>query len=277
MRPLPIVVALILLVAGPAVRAWDGCESKAPRNLDLAASGVKTLIVRAKSGSLDIRGAQQETIAVRGEACASDAASLAAIKLVQTREGASLVLTVEIPEDSGSNWNNVQRALDLDITVPANLALQVQDSSGDTDIRGLASVIAQDSSGDLRIEAIAGNVVVNDSSGEIDVREVGGDVRIPADSSGDITARNVRGTVEIEQDSSGSITLADIGGDAVVGVDSSGDIEFERIAGSARVDRDSSGGIEADDIGRDFIVRTDGSGGVSHDRVRGRVEIPPQD
>ncbi|HVF35235.1 MAG TPA: hypothetical protein VND91_07915 [Candidatus Saccharimonadia bacterium] len=277
MRPLPIVVALTLLVAGPCAHAWDACEFTAPRTLDLAANGVDTLVVRAKAGSLEIRAAAGESIAARGTACASDAKSLEAIRLVQSREGRSLVLSVEIPEDSGDGWNNVQRALDLDITVPARLALQVQDSSGDATIRGVASVTVQDSSGDLRIDAIAGNVVVTDSSGEIDVRDVGGDVRIPADSSGDITARNVRGTVEVEQDSSGSISLSDIGGDALVGVDSSGEIEFARITGSARVDRDSSGGIEADDIGRDFVVRADGSGGISHDGVRGRVDIPPQD
>lgn len=277
MRPDAIRLAALILAAGaaaPAV-AWDGCEHREPRKLELAADGVRTLVVRARAGSLAIRGGSGAGIVVRGTACAGKASDLAGIRLVPTRSGDTVTLAVEMPEDKG--WGALQRSLDLELDVPARLALRVQDTSGDADVRGVASVEAEDSSGDLGIEAIAGDVSVRDSSGEIELRDIGGNVRIPSDSSGDITVREVRGNVGIDEDSSGSIAIADVGGDATVGSDSSGDIEFERITGSATVDRDSSGGIEADDVGRDFIVRADGSGGVTHDRVRGRVDIPDQD
>ena len=273
MRPFACLVSLVFLA--PAAQAWEPCAHREPRTLDLAAEGVRTLVVRAKAGSLAVRGGPGQSVAARGESCSSDAEALPAIRLLQQRSGDTLTLTVEMPEVD-SDRGNRQRSLDLVVDAPARLALVVQDSSGETEIRGLASVSAEDSSGDIGIESIAGDVTVRDSSGSIEVRTVGGRVLIPADSSGDITVRDVRGDVEIEQDSSGGIALTDIGGNARVARDSSGEIEFLRLTGGAEVGSDSSGGIDAREIGRDFIVRHDGSGGISHDGVRGRVDVPDE-
>ena len=268
-------VPFALVLAAPAAVAWE-CPHREARNLDLAASGIRTLEVRARAGELTIRGASGESISVRGDACAGSAADLAEIRLVQSRRGDVLTLAVEMPESSSWSDEDAPRMLDLALSVPARLALVVADSSGDAEVRGVASLSFVDSSGELEIEAIAGQVDVTDSSGEIEVRDVGA-LRIGADSSGDIVARNVRGPVEIEVDSSGEITLEDVQGDAIVEQDSSGEITFERIRGSARVGRDSSGGIVADEIGGDFIVQHDGSGGIRHERVAGRIDIPRAD
>ena len=264
-----------LVLVAPAAAAWE-CPHREARNLDLAAGGIRTLEVRARAGELTIRGAAGESIAVRGEACAGSAAELADIRLVQSRRGDVLTLAVEMPESTSWSDEDAPRTLDLALSVPARLALVVADSSGDAEVRGVASLSLVDSSGELEIEAIAGPVDVTDSSGGIEVRDVGA-LRIGADSSGDIAARNVRGPVEIEVDSSGEITLEDVEGDAVVEKDSSGEISFERIRGSARVGRDSSGGIVADGIGGDFVVRHDGSGGIRHEGVAGRVDVPRTD
>jgi len=267
----------VLVLAAPAAHAWDGCEYRAPRNLDLAAEGVRTLEVRARAGALSIRGGS-DSIRVRGEACANEEAMLPMIQLRQERHGDRLLLVVEIPDDEESDrtWGNSYRTLDLELAVPSRLALEVQDSSGEVEVREVASLAITDSSGEIEIATIAGNVEVTDSSGEIDVRDVGGDFRVPTDSSGDITAHGVRGNVEIEVDSSGSIVLDDVGGDATIGTDSSGDIELERIIGSVRIDNDSSGDIEARDVGRDFVVKSDGSGNIRHNGVKGLVDVPDE-
>ena len=266
-----------LLLVAPAAQSWE-CSHREARNLDLAAAGVRTLEVKARAGELSIRSAAGDQIAVRGEACAGDAASLAGIRLVESRRGDVLTVEVQMPESESDRWfdGDAPRTLDLALTVPARLALVVADTSGDIDVRGVASLVLADSSGDIEIDSIAGAVEVTDSSGGIEVRDVGS-LRIPADSSGDIAARNVRGPVEIEVDSSGDITLEDIEGDAIVEQDSSGEIAFTRVRGSARVGRDSSGGIVADGIGGDFVVRHDGSGGIRHERVAGRVDVPHGD
>ena len=270
----------VLALAAPAALAWDGCQYRAPRNLDLAAEGIDRLELRARAGSLTIRGGGK-AVAIRGEACTSEEAILPQVVLRHERHGSTLRVWVEIPGDNENGWaswgDDEYRALSLDVTVPSRFALEVQDSSGEAEVRDVASLRIADSSGELEIEAIAGHVQVTDSSGEIDVRDVGGNLSIPADSSGEITVRGVRGNVEIDVDSSGSIVLEDVGGDATIGTDSSGDIEFDRITGSARVDKDSSGDVEARNIGRDFVVRSDGSGDVRHQGVKGLVDVPDED
>jgi hypothetical protein len=245
---------LAVLLSGCALsaQAQDRCAFEAPRNLDAAAAGVKTLVVEARAGSLSIRGEPGlAQVRARGTACADRRDDLAQIRLLQRREGERLVITVEIPDTK--EWNNGQRRLDLDLRVPSRLALEVRDSSGEAEIERVSSLRMQDSSGELRIADIPGAVRVNDSSGGIDVRNVGS-LRIPVDSSGEIRVAGVRG-------------------DAIVDVDSSGGIEMRRIGGSARIGLDSSGSIFVEDVGGDFVVGRDGSGDVEHQRVRGKVSV----
>lgn len=270
-------VALLLAVSSAGCSSWalGDCAQTESRDLDLDAAGLRTLAVSARAGSLGIRGEPGlERVIASGKACADDAEILAGIRLVERRTGDRLEIAAELPElGSGWGWNN-SPTLDLDIRVPSRLALEVTDSSGETDIRDVSAATVQDSSGDLRIANIAGTVSINDSSGSIDVRDVAGDVSVPSDSSGDIAIEHVEGSVTIDEDSSGSIMIRQVRGDAAVAIDSSGDIDFVAVAGSARVGIDSSGAISADDVGRDFIVERDGSGDIRHDNVRGTVRIP---
>lgn len=246
--------AAAMLALAFAAPAWaDDCAFRAPRNLDLASAGVKTLEVRARAGELEIRGEPgRSQVQVRGVACASREADLAQIRLVPRREGDRLVVAVEMPENN--DWFGGQRTLDLELRVPARLALDVRDSSGEAEVRGVASLRMQDSSGELHIADIPGAVRVEDSSGELEVRNVGS-LHVPHDSSGEIDVVGVRGDVAIDSDSSGGIGVRDIGGSVTVGSDSSGDIEVENVAGT-------------------FTVESDGSGGIEHRGVRGAVRIP---
>lgn len=265
--------AALILMSGSA-SAWnDGCEFSAERPLDIDAGGIATLEMLARAGDLEVIGrADQARIEVRGKACASSEALLQEIKLVQRRQGDRQTVEVLMPELGG--WGNDQATLDLVLTVPARLHLQLQDSSGDIEVSGLASLDALDSSGDLGVREIGGDVALQDSSGDIEVRGIGGNVLVRVDSSGDISIQDVRGDAMVERDSSGSITLQDIQGDATVEVDSSGEIEFVRIGGNALVGTDSSGSIRAYGVARDFTVRHDGSGDIDHRDVRGKTVIP---
>ena len=93
-----------------------------------------------------------------------------------------------------------------------------------------------DSSGDLEIDN-AGSVRVRDSSGDVGIGHVKGDVEVMADSSGDIEVRQVDGSVKIEQDSSGGIRVEDVRGNVTVDSDSSGDIYAGRVRGDFTVKR----------------------------------------
>ena len=269
-----IILPFVLFATG-CMANWNDCEHTAPRDLDLDAGEITTLEVVARAGSLDIRGeTDARQVIVRGKACAASAELLAQIRLVERREGERLIVTAELPEnDSGWGSNDYSR-LDLTLTVPAHIALKVNDSSGAADIRNVASADVEDSSGELRLSDIAGDVAVADTSGAIVIERIGGNVLISSDGSGGIEIDDVAGNAVIREDGSGEIVLRQVRGDAVVEEDGSGSISFTTIGGDARVDEDGSGSIEADDIGRDFVVGRDGSGGIDHSNVRGSVRIP---
>ena len=262
------------LWVGPALAA--DCEHRAERNLEVDVGTFRTLALVAAAGELELRGeAGLQTIMVRGIACASEADRLDGIQLRQRSEGDRLLVAVEMP-DTGttSGWfvNDYQR-LDLDVRVPAQLLLELTDSSGDLRVRDVAGATIQDSSGDIDVEDVSGDVVISDSSGDIDVRAIGGNLRIPSDSSGDIDATGIGGDALVERDSSGDIDIGDVRGNARVSVDSSGSIRLVDIDGDASVGTDSSGSIEARRIGRDFTVERDG-GGIRHQQVAGVVRVP---
>lgn len=268
------VVLLAAMNAGCAL-SWNDCEHTASRDLDLDAGDITTLEVVARAGALDIRGeADARQVVVRGKACAASAESLAQIRLVERREGDRLVVTAELPENDGGWGSNDYSSLDLTLTVPSRVALKVSDSSGAADIRHVTSAEVEDSSGELRLSDIAGDVTVADTSGVIVIERIGGNVMINSDGSGGIQIEDVAGNAVIREDGSGEIEFRQVRGDAIVEKDGSGSISFVAIGGNARVDEDGSGSIEANDIGRDFVVGRDGSGGIDHANVRGSVRIP---
>jgi hypothetical protein len=246
------VLAGTLAVSAPAragLLDWN-CSEKAPREASVNAAGARTVRVLASAGELKIHGSDgASAVAVHGTACASDADRLAGIKLVAERRGDVVHIEAVIPDD----WSNGARALDLDIEVPASIALDVEDGSGSADIRGVASIRIEDGSGDLRIDGVRGAVTVDDGSGSLNVANVEGAVRIK-DGSGEIVVHDVA-SVLIDEDGSGGVELSHVRGNVVIRDDGSGSISVADVAG-------------------DFTVDSDGSGGIDHRDVRGRVKIP---
>jgi hypothetical protein len=266
----------LLLVSAPAF-AWGECEHSATREAAIDVGTARKLALATGAGDLRVIADAKATRATAvGKACASSEELLAAIQLVTRNDGGVPTIKADMPEYESSWLGNTYAYLDLEVRVPASVALTLSDSSGDVDVDGVASLDAHDSSGDLDVRGVAGEVQVTDSSGDVNVRDAGS-VRIPNDSSGDLELSSIKGDVLVESDSSGDIDIDDVAGNAMVRSDSSGDIVFADVTGSATVDRDSSGGIRATGIGGDFIVRSDGSGGVSHSGVKGRVDVPDED
>lgn len=281
-RPLPHrrmphrALALLIGLALAQAAAADDCSHRAERNLDLDASAITVLELRAGAGDLDIRGVEGlQQVEVRGVACATSEELLDGIRLSHSLDGERLLVGTTIPEVEDGGWFFSRYAyLDLSLRVPSRLLLEAQDSSGDFELRGVAGASIVDSSGDLEIEDIAGDLRVTDTSGDIEISRVGGNVHIPSDSSGDIEIDHVAGNVTVDSDSSGDIEIAKVRGDAHVERDSSGDIRFEDVDGNASVGSDSSGSIEAVRIGRDFSVEADSSGSINHNDVTGAVRLP---
>lgn len=248
-------VLICTLLAAPAVLAWGECahERKIDQVLDLA--GSEELAILAAAGDLEVRGGDGEQAVIRGRLCVSEEAWLDEARVV-TSSGKRAEIAVELPETSGWSLTGGRYAwLDLDIRVPAGIALDVSDSSGDVEIEGVAAVRVADSSGDIELRDIGGPVFVKDSSGDVELWDIRGDVTVENDSSGDLDGERITGNVLVEKDSSG-------------------DIRFEGVSGNVTVERDSSGDIVARDIGGDVTVLRDGSGEIRTANVSGKVTKP---
>lgn len=235
MRQLAVFVLAIALPAAARAQNYDE-----PRNATVPASGATVLKIDARAGLLRVTGRTDITeVRVRGTARASSKSLLADIKLEAERRGDEVTVRAVMPEmDDCCGWNR-EALLDLVIEVPAKLAVDIDDTSGD-----------------LTVESVAAKVRIDDKSGNIRVRDTG-DVWI-RDTSGGIDIRGVKGSVEIEEDSSG-------------------EIEVDDVTGSVHVGRDSSGSIDVSRVGGDFVVDHDGSGSIDYDQVKGKVDIPRKD
>jgi hypothetical protein len=248
------ILFLSCLLIAPAAQAWD-CKYEKVIDETLDLSGSESLRIAAAAGDLEVRGGSGSEARIRGTVCASKAEWLEKAT-IETGGGRNAEIAVDLPETSGWSITGSSYAyIDLEVEVPRGIAVHVDDSSGDADISGLASLSVSDSSGDVEISDIKGDVSVKDSSGDIEVERVGGDLLIVNDSSGDVEVSGVDGSVRVE-------------------VDSSGDLEFTDVGKDVWVERDSSGDIDARDVGGSFTVDRDGSGEIRYSRVTGKVSIP---
>jgi hypothetical protein len=109
-----------------------------------AVSAVSTKVrVEAKAGFLKITGEEGLTeVQAHGEACAKNRRSLEKVQLRGERSGEEVRIVVDIPE----GWSN-GGVLDLEVRVPAGLAVDIQDGSGEVEVDGVASLRLQDGSG----------------------------------------------------------------------------------------------------------------------------------
>ena len=269
---------LLLLALGPATAfAWgDDCKFRAERAGAVDAKGIEKVVIRAGAGDMKIVGrANAARVEANGTACAGKQSLLDAAQINVRREGSIVYVETVLPQNDDGGWKigtNEYAYIDINIALPSNVPVEAVDSSGDTNIDGLAALTMQDSSGDLEIHHIAGLADVTDSSGDLDIDDAGS-VRV-RDTSGDIGIEKVRGDVEISSDSSGDIHIAQVGASVHIGQDSSGGIRVENVKGNVTIDSDSSGDIYAGHVGGDFTVTEDGSGDIDHVDVSGKVTIP---
>ena len=251
-----VVLAGLLAFYFSSEASADSCKYEKDIELTLDLSSSEMLTVTAGAGSLEIKGVDGSGEAViNGKACASKEDWLAESG-VSTSSGRQARISVELPQNNGSwfSWGDEYAYLDLALEVPANMALEVRDSSGHMWLENVGAVEIQDSSGDLEINRAGGVVTINDTSGDIEMEDIAGDVTLK-DSSGGIYGTGIEGSVLVERDSSGNIRFEDVTGDVIV-------------------ERDSSGNIKVTDVGGDFRVLKDGSGSITYNNVKGEVAVP---
>lgn len=210
------------------------------KKLGMSAAGIQLFEIDCGSGFLKVQGDDsRQDIAVEAEIILKGKSEKKAREYMEKylyleleKKGDRAVLRSGFDTRFGpSSWQS--RVINLTVLIPARLSLVIEDSSGEMQIR--------DVQGDLEID---------DGSGNIKVDNQGGDVRID-DGSGGIEVNSVRGSVFIK--------------------DGSGPIRVGEINGNVKID-DGSGSITVRDVGGDFILLDDGSGGLSVSHVRGEVK-----
>lgn len=151
------------------------------------------------------------------------------IRLSLVRRGNDAVL--EAGFASSFNSGN-SPYIDLIVRVPAQLALTLEDGSGDTDIRGLQGDLnIEDGSGDLRISG-GNNAKVTDGSGDLYIEKLSGNL-ILEDGSGDLIISEIAGIVTID-DGSGDINVDGAGGLTIL-ESGSGGLKINAINGPVQI------------------------------------------
>lgn len=271
-------LALLFALAPALAAATDPCKFEAHRDFDVDAAGLKTIAFRIGSSDLVVEGVPGlAKVEVRGRACASEQAWLADLRVDQQRGGDRLEIAPR--QDRGQHWSWFESSyayVDLEVRVPAGLAVDLRSGSGDAKVRNVAALDYDGSSGDLTIDAVAGAVALSLSSGDVDGRDIGS-VEVRAVSSGDLGLRDIRGDVRIDRVGSGDVTFDNVGGSVTVGRVGSGDVRVAHVQRNVSVDSVGSGDVTATDVGGDFTVRSKGSGDVHHRGVRGKVDVPRSD
>lgn len=238
------------------------------KELMLAADDLNQLNVEAGAGNLIIRGSSTaQSIVVRAEIFTT-AKMKDNYELTLTRSGNNATLVSQMDSTSGF-WVGESPHIDLVVTVPSNLMLDINDGSGDlyaSDIN--ADVFIKDGSGDVDISNIVGSLSLEDGSGELKIKDITGQVNID-DGSGDIRLKNVVGNVSVE-DGSGELVAENIQGTAVFD-DNSGDLRVRHVSGMVTVS-DGSGDIVVEDAGGLKIIE-DGSGDLRIRKVKGNFEV----
>ena len=269
-------LATSLLILGTAAGAEEDCRYSAPRNADIDAAGLHSLLLRLGSSDLEIRGAPGLTrIEVRGTACASKQEWLKDLQVHTDRSGDQAIVDTE-HHTSTSIFNlfgDTYAYLKLQVRVPQALAVKIDSGSGDMQANGLASLDVETGSGDLVADGIAGALTLQLGSGDVRADRVGS-VELRGTGSGDVRVSGVQGDVRADHSGSGDLDFSDVRGSVRVGSTGSGDVSFTDIGRDAEVGSTGSGDVMANGVGGNFTVRATGSGDVRYHGVKGKVSVP---
>lgn len=218
--------------------------------LQLSSAGLAELKAETEAGELKIIGVKGTSqIEVTAQVYSSDSRPFT---LSLEKQGSAAVLKAVGGACFGICTGSSAYA-DLLVRVPAEMALVLQDGSGDISIEGLSSdlviedgsgnltlqggrnLVLEDGSGNVSLSQLSGNVTVEDGSGDLFIQQVAGTVLVE-DGSGDIDIQQVKGMVSIS-DGSGDIRVQQAGGFTLLD-DGSGELKIDQISGSVSLNKD---------------------------------------
>ncbi|MGE5529152.1 MAG: DUF4097 family beta strand repeat-containing protein [Patescibacteria group bacterium] len=235
--------AAVLAIAVAAVpRAFGGMVVKEYSYQD---RDITSMSVEGMFFQVDVRAHAGRGVRLRTE---TPADILRKIRIVRKVQDGRLVVRVENKNRYRTGFSFSGRSPRLVFDVPANVQVEIDNSSGSVRVRGLRArtVAARASSGSLELEEIDAALTAAASSGSIRIRSCRGDKEIRA-SSGSLTVIDGEGDITAET-SSGNQRYVGIKGD-ITARSSSGGINLRRVEG--RLELQASAGSL---VGRDILV-----------------------
>jgi hypothetical protein len=220
MRKIVLATMFVAVLALPAAAQQSVDESR-------SVSPDATVTIECISGSIAVTGWDRNEVRVTGTL------GRGIERLDVTGSGGRLDIRVVYPhncEDCGG--------ADLEIQVPAGSRPEVETVSANIDATGLR--------GDVRLESVSGNVVI-DTAGSVRAKTVSGEVKVKSGGP-DVDASSVSGDLEIT-----AATLKDA--------------EFETVSGDIRIDASSApqGRLEAKAVSGDIELRIPAGAGADFD------------
>ena len=212
-----VVIFSLFLIINFSVHAKN--ELSFEQELSINAGDIKIFDVDVGSGSLIIRGENVSDIIVEATIQSKEYSSLDDLqdafnkKVVFTldRSGSKATLKA-LNKNKIFNINNPNIQVNLNITVPKNLDLVVDDGSGSMKIANInGDLDIDDGSGSMQIKNIVGDIVLDDGSGSLEIKNIEGNVVVD-DGSGSVNMKNISGNVTID-DGSGSINVEELAGE----------------------------------------------------------------
>ncbi len=188
---------------------------------------------------------------------------------IEIREGEVTELSPKNP----ANWDKddfAKAQVDFVVYVPKQVNVDVDSSFGDIRVEGIdGQCVLENKNGEIKASDIGGDVDIDNSFGDIEVSDVRGKAdiinrngEITADKIsgsavfeshfGDITATQIGGDLKITNNN-GRITASDISGKADLG-NAFGDINLDKVNGGATVES-KNGRIEAEDVAGNVQIK----------------------
>lgn len=255
-----LLIIIILIIVWFFAMDASSFQAEKEFNLNLQAEGIKMFAIDCGAGYLKVKGvegleqievnAALVTKGVDKEDLEEFRNKYVILKLEQDGKKARLISEIKSGFSVSSLFKRKEARINLDVRIPKNLDLEIDDGSGS-----------------IEVTDINGNLEVDDGSGSIKIANIKGRVNID-DGSGSTTLENIDGKVKIN-DGSGRIKITDVGGDVDIN-DSSGTLSIYNIKGSVVVD-DGSGGIVIDGVDKDVNIKSAGSGSLTIRNVKGKV------
>lgn len=227
-------IAIVTLLAGCIVYVGDDDGAAYGEDLDyelrtqtISASGITRLIAVTGAGSLEIIGeAGRQDIEYVAEIHARNTSE---VQLALDASGNSARLNADA--HNGRRQGGWAR-IDLLVRMPAQMALDLEDGSGEITIKGMqGQVLINDGSGALYLDGAA-SATIKDGSGEMEVENIAGDLDID-DGSGEIRVRHIGGIVTVN-DGSGAIDIDDAGGLNIIN-SGSGGLRIREVQGAVSI------------------------------------------